>query len=185
MVPFLVTSDSLSPCQHRSTAHQAVAPHLSRHVTLHALMLAAQLHQLEWVLHRAHESGTQSQEHERQAALLAFEQERGRQQQVLQAEHQAALQVMQTERYWFDVRLLHGTLAASSQAALQVMQMEHCWPLYHLSNLTCTSESMPVCCRHVLHLGAMADAVALRLLLELCGIYKCWTVQLNLLHPGH
>ena len=49
--------------------------------------------------HRAHESGTQSQEHERQAALLAFEQERARQQQVLQAEHQAVLQVMQTERY--------------------------------------------------------------------------------------
>lgn len=53
------------------------------------------------VLHRAHEAGTQSQEHERQAALLAFEQERARQQQVLQAEHQAALQVMQTERYGF------------------------------------------------------------------------------------
>lgn len=55
------------------------------------------------MLHRAHESGTQSQEHERQAAMLAFEQERARQQQVLQAEHQAALQVMQTERYWFPV----------------------------------------------------------------------------------
>lgn len=50
---------------------------------------------------RAHESGTQSQEHERQAALQAFEQERARQQQVLQAEHQAALQVMQTERCGF------------------------------------------------------------------------------------
>lgn len=51
-------------------------------------------------MHRAHESGIQSQEHERQAALQAFEQEQARQQQVLQAEHQAALQVMQTERYF-------------------------------------------------------------------------------------
>ena len=75
------------------------APHLSRRVSLHALMLTAQLHQPGGLLHRAHESGIQSQEHERQAALRAFEQERGRQQQVLQAEHQAALQVMQTERY--------------------------------------------------------------------------------------
>ncbi|KAA6418981.1 MAG: hypothetical protein FRX49_11084 [Trebouxia sp. A1-2] len=49
-------------------------------------------------LDRAHESGIQSQEHERQAALQAFEQEQARQQHVLQAEHQAALQVMQTER---------------------------------------------------------------------------------------
>ena len=51
------------------------------------------------MLHRAHESGIQSQEHERQAALQAFEQEQARQQHILQAEHQAALQVMQTERY--------------------------------------------------------------------------------------
>ena len=60
---------------------------------------AASSTQLGGMLRRAHEAGAQSQEHERQAALLAFEQERVRQQQVLQAEHQAALQVMQTERY--------------------------------------------------------------------------------------
>lgn len=66
---------------------------------LRSLVFTIQLAQLEGMLHRAHESGAQSQEHERQAALLAFEQERARQQQVLQAEHQAALQVMQTERY--------------------------------------------------------------------------------------
>ena len=51
------------------------------------------------MVHRAHESGAQSQEHEQQAALQAFEQERARQQHVLTAEHQAALQVMQTERW--------------------------------------------------------------------------------------
>lgn len=78
---------------------------------LHSLIFTVQLRQLQGLLHRAHESGAQSQEHERQAALLAFEQERARQQQVLQAEHQAALQVMQTERCWSPCHMLHITCA--------------------------------------------------------------------------
>ena len=48
----------------------------------------------------AHDSGTQSHEHERQAAAQAFQQERAHQQHLLQAEHKAALQVMQQERYF-------------------------------------------------------------------------------------
>ena len=103
----------------------------------HSFVFTVQLCQLRGMLHRAHESGAQSQEHERQAALLAFEQERARQQQVLQAEHQAALQVMQTERCWSPRHML-----------------------YHMCIVTCTSGIMAMCCCQVLslHLIVREDA---------------------------